>query len=299
MNTWLVQQRAALALALRRLFASPTTTLLASITIAIALALPAGGQLLLASLQALGQGSTATPQISVFMALDAERKSVGDVESRLRNHAAIREVRTISKEDTLKRLRGSEGLAQIIDSLPKNPFPDTFVVTPRDETPAAMETLRDELKKLPRVEHVQLDSAWAKRLAVLLKLARTSVWLLAGLFAVGLLALIFNTIRLQVLTQRTEIEVCRLLGATDAYIGRPFYYFGALQSLLGGLLACAIVYGASAVLQAPIAELASLYSLDFSLHQLRIIDGIAILGIAAALGWAGAALSVRRQLRAF
>lgn len=138
MNTWLVQQRAALALALRRLFASPTTTLLASITIAIALALPAGGQLLLASLQALGQGSTATPQISVFMALDAERKSVGDVESRLRNHAAIREVRTIGKEDTLKRLRGSEGLAQIIDSLPKNPFPDTFVVTPRDEAPAAM-----------------------------------------------------------------------------------------------------------------------------------------------------------------
>ena len=98
-----------------------------------------------------------------------------------------------------------------------------------------------ELRKLPRVEHVQLDSAWVQRLDALLRLGRTAVVLLASLLGVGLMAITFNAIRLQVLTSRAEIEVSRLLGATDAFIRRPYYWFGTLQGLLGGVIAWAIV----------------------------------------------------------
>ena len=296
MSAWLNQQRAAFALALRRLTSTPTTSLLAALSIGVALSLPAGGQLLLASLQQLGQGRSATPQISVFMALDADEKAGNKVGEQLKSNPAIGEVQFISREATQKRLRDA-GLAQVIDSLPKNPFPDTFVVTPLDTSPEALENLRTELAKLPRVEHVQLDSAWAKRLAVLLNLGRTVVWLLAALFGVGLIALVFNTIGLQVLTKREEIEVSRLLGATDTYVGRPFYYFGALQGLLGGLVACAIVYAGFNVLQERVAELAELYRMGFSLRQMRPVEAIALLGLASALGWVGAALSVRQHLR--
>lgn len=296
MSAWLTQQRAALALALRRLASTPSSSLLAALSIGVALSLPAGGQLLLASLQLLGQGSSATPQISVFMALDTDEKANTRIGEQLKSNPAIAEVQFISREATQKRLRDA-GLAQVIDSLPKNPFPDTFITTPRDTSPEALENLRSELAKLPRVEHVQLDSAWAKRLALLLNLGRTVVWLLAALFGVGLIALVFNTIRLQVLTKREEIEVSRLLGATDTYIGRPFYYFGALQGLLGGLLACAIVYAGFALLQERVAELAELYRMGFSLRQIRPLEILALLGLASALGWIGAALSVRQHLR--
>lgn len=296
MKAWLTQQRAAFALALNRLANTPSTTLLAALSIGIALALPAGGQLMLSSLQQFGQGSSATPQISVFLTLNATDKQADALGEQLKTHAGIAGVQFISREDTQKRLRNG-GLAQIIDSLPNNPFPDTFIVAPRETAPEALESLRENLGKLSHVEHVQLDSAWARRLAALLQLGRTVVGLLAVLFGIGLVALIFNTIRLQVLTQGEEIEVSRLLGATDAYIGRPFFYFGALQGLLGGLLACLIVYGGFALLQAPVSELATLYSLDFSLRQLRLLDALAMLGLASALGWLGATLSVRRHLK--
>lgn len=296
MTTWFVQQRAAFALALRRIASTPTSSLLAALSIGIALSLPAGGQLLLSSLQQLSQGSSATPQISVFMALDADEKAGSKVGEQLKANPGIEDTQFIDRDTTQKRLREA-GLAQVIDSLPKNPFPDTFVVTPKDTTPEALEALRSELEKLPRVEHVQLDSAWAKRLSLLLNLGRTVVWLLAALFGVGLVALIFNTIRLQVLTKREEIEVSRLLGATDTYIGRPFYYFGALQGLLGGLLACAIVYAGFAVLQERVAELAELYRMRFSLRPPGLAGTLGLLAAAAALGWLGAALSVSQHLR--
>ena len=296
MKTWLTQQRAAFGLALSRLASTPTTSLLAAISMGVALSLPAGGYLLLSSLQQLGQGSSATPQISVFMALDADEKASTRVGEQLKAHPAIGDVQFISREATQERLRDA-GLAQVIDSLPKNPFPDTFVLTPRDTAPEALENLRVELAKLPRVEHVQLDSAWAKRLSVLLNLGRTAVGLLAALFGVGLVALVFNTIRLQVLTKREEIEVSMLLGATDTYIGRPFYYFGALQGLLGGVVACAIVYGGIALLQARVAELAELYRMGFSLRQMSATDIALLLGASSALGWIGASLSVRQHLR--
>lgn len=297
MNAWLTQQRAALKLALHRLANTPTTTLLAAISIGIALSLPAGGHLLLASLQQLGQGSSATPQISVFMALDADGKAADKVGDQLKANPGIADVQFIGRDATQKRLREA-GLAQVIDSLPKNPFPDTFVVTPHDTTPEALEGLRSELEKLPRVDQVQVDSAWAKRLSLLLGLGRTVVWLLAALFGVGLVALVFNTIRLQVLTKREEIEVSRFLGATDTYIGRPFYYFGALQGLFGGVLACAIVYAGFAILQGRVAELAELYHMGFQLRQMRVTDVALLLGLSTLLGWLGAALSVRQHLRA-
>lgn len=296
MNAWLSQQRTAFALAVRRLASTPTTTLLATISIGVALSLPAGGHLLLASLQRISQGSSATPQISVFMALEANDKAATKVGEQLKANPAIDHVQFISRETTQKRLREA-GLAQVIDSLPKNPFPDTFVVTPRDTTPDALEALRGELEKLPQVDQVQLDSAWAKRLSALLNLGRTIVWLLAGLFGIGLIALIFNTIRLQVLTKREEIEVSRVLGATDSYIGRPFYYYGALQGLLGGLLACAIVYGGFAILQERVAELAELYRMGFSLRPMQPADVLGLLGLSTAAGGLGALLSVRQHLR--
>jgi cell division transport system permease protein len=293
---WLHAHRNAFLLACRRLAASPVNTLLSLLVIGIALALPAGGQMLVANALQLAASAAPTPQISLFMSLDASRAAANEVEARLKNNPSVKAARFVPREATLARMKSAEGLGEVIEMLPKNPFPDAFVIDPANDAPAAMEALAGELRKLPRVEHVQLDSAWVRRLDALLKLGRTGVALLTLLLGVGLVAITFNTIRLQVLTQRAEIEVSRLLGATDAYIRRPFHYFGILQGLLGGAVAWAIVWLATLWLAGPIGDLAQLYSLDFALRSLGHIDSIVMLALAAGLGWLGASLSLRQYL---
>jgi cell division transport system permease protein len=151
----------------------------------------------------------------------------------------------------------------------------------------------------PKVAHVQLDSAWVKRFDAFLRLGKLALWMLAGLFAAGLVAVTFNTIRLQVMAQSAEIEVARMIGATDGFIRRPFYYFGALQGVLGGLLAAGLVVVALRLLSGPVGELATLYGGSFALRQPGVLEVGVLAGLGAFLGWLGAQLSVSLSLRKF
>ena len=141
-----------------------------------------------------------------------------------------------------------------------------------------------EIAGWPKVAHVQLDSAWVKRFDAFLKLGKLALWMLAGIFAAGLVAVTFNTIRLQVMAQAAEIEVARMIGATDVFIRRPFYYFGALQGALGGLLAALLVGGALRLLAGPVGDLAALYGGSFSLRAPGMIEVAALAGAGAILG---------------
>jgi len=205
----------------------------------------------------------------------------------------------VPKEEALQRIQASEGMAEIVSSLPRNPLPDAFVVEPRNTDPDALETLKKELAGWPKVAHVQLDSSWVKRFDAFLRLGKLALALLAGLFGAGLVAVTFNTIRLQVLAQAAEIEVARMIGATDAFIRRPFYYFGALQGACGGLLAAGLVLGALQLLAGPVGELATLYGAGFALHLPGLPEIAGFAGLGAFLGWLGAQLSVSLSLRKF
>ena len=298
MSAWLSQHRAALASAFRRLWATPLNTLLSLLVIGIALTLPGFGYVALDNLRDLGNGASSVQQISLFMNVDASRKEVGEIESRLRQ-ATTGNWRFVPKEEALKRMQASEGMAEIVASLPRNPLPDAFIIEPTNSEPEALEILRKEIAGWPKVAHVQLDSAWVKRFDAFLKLARLALWMLAGIFAAGLVAVTFNTIRLQVMAQAAEIEVARMIGATDAFIRRPFYYYGALQGALGGLLAAGLVVGALHLLAGPVGDLAALYGGRFGL---RLPGGVEIAALAASgafLGWLGAQLSVSLSLRKF
>jgi cell division transport system permease protein len=296
MNAWFAQHGAALAAALRRLWSAPLNTLLSLLVIGIALTLPAFGYVMLDNLRDLGRNVSGVQQISLFMNLDASRKEVAEIENRLRQ-AATGKWRFVPREEALKRLQSSEGMAEIVASLPRNPLPDAFIVEPTNSDPQALEILRKEIAGWPKVAHVQLDSAWVKRFDAFLRLARLALWMLAGIFAAGLVAATFNTIRLQVMAQAAEIEVARLIGATDAFIRRPFYYYGALQGALGGLLAAALVAGGLALLAAPVGELALLYGASFGLRLPQAGEVAALAALGAVLGWLGAQLSVSLSLR--
>jgi len=295
MTNWLYLHGRAFVHALRRLVGQPVGTLLSAFVVGIALSLPAAGYLLLDNVASLARGVSGTPEISVFMAPQASPADVAAVEKRLRGDAELAGYRYVPRDEALRQLERS-GLGDVLGGLATNPLPDAFVITPRGSDPAVYDTLHARLVEWPGVAHVQLDSAWVKRLHALLQLGQAAVLLLAGLLGLVLVIVTINTIRLQILTQRHEIDVSRLLGATDPFIRRPFYWFGSLQGLFGGLVALAIVWTAVEMLGPPVAQLAHAYGAVFALAGPGIRESAAMLAFAAFLGWLGSAISVRRHL---
>lgn len=296
MNAFLAQHAGALRDAIRRLIASPLTTLLSLTVIGTALALPTAGWVILDNLRGLTGSASGAQQISVFMAMDAGKKDLAEIESRLRQ-AKPGEWRFVSREIALKRLQSTEGMAEIVATLPKNPLPDAYIIEPSDTHPESLEQLAQSLGSWPKVAHVQLDSAWVKRFDTFLRVGKQSITLLAALFGGALVAVTFNTIRLQILAQATEIEVAKLIGATDAFIRRPYHYFGLLQGILGALFAALLVRLGGMLLADPLGELIGLYGGRFTVQGLapEAMAALAVLG--GALGWLGAQLSVSIYLR--
>lgn len=296
MRAWLRHHAQSLGATVRRLARTPFATTLNALVIGVTFALPLGAWVLVVNLERLAGHLGGDPQLSVFLASDAGRSDAARVEAALKGAPGVRSFRFVPKDEALAEMKRAAGLAEIAASLGSNPLPDAFVVALMPSDAAAAEHLAANLRAVPKVAHVQLDSAWVKRLEALLRLGTVAVGLLAVLLAFGLVAVTFNTIRLQILTQRDEIEVSKLVGATDAYVRRPFYYQGAFVGLGGGLTALALVAGSVAVLNGEVARLAATYGSGFRLELPHLGDLAAVLAFSAALGWCGAFLSVSRHL---
>lgn len=288
MSAWLRLHRQAFLSALRRLGA------LNALVIGVALSLPAGGYAVLDGLRAVAGRFALDAQVSVFLRGDLKRADAEALGKALRADRRIASVRFVSREEALKELAAVQGMPEVIAALGQNPLPDTFVVTAKGDT---LEVLAADLGKLPGVAHVQADAAWARRLAALAGIGRIALWLLSALLGIGLVAVTFNTIRLQILTQREEIEVSKLIGATDSFIRRPFYYLGLLQGAAGGAVAIAVVAAGLALLNGEVAVLAESYGSSFRFAFLDPGDALAVVAFAGVLGWLGAHLSVSRHLR--
>lgn len=296
MKSATIQHVQVIRFTLQRLLRTPVASLLNILVIGIALSLPVGGYVLLKNVQGLAEQTAGTPQISVFLAAGTSQEEITRISKELKEHAAIDHIEFVPRDLALKQLQLSTGLADVVGGLTQNPLPDAFVIYPVALEAPKLELLRDDLRSWPRFEHVQLDSAWAHKLQAILRFGRLAVLILAAMLSFALVAITFNTIRLQILTQRDEIEVAKLIGATNGFIRRPFLYFGLVQGLLGGATAWLIIASSLLLLNYNLAELAQLYASNFSLHHLTLGDSLALLGFSAYLGWLGAWLSVSQHL---
>lgn len=282
--------------AFRRIFASPLGGILNILVIGIALSLPAGMYALLKNVQALAEQLPAKPEISLFLAANSNDKTIENLRTRLAQHPDIANSRFISRDAALQQMQQDSALGDVIEGLDRNPLPDAFIVAPRIDSATALKTLRDELAQWEGIALVQLDSDWAYKLEALIALGRMLALILGSLLSLALVAVTFNTIRLQILTQREEIEVARLIGATNAFIRQPFLFFGAIQGLLGGIVTLLILAVGIRLANVPLAEVARLYGSDFRIHALGWDDSLSLLLFSVYLGWLGAWLSVSRHL---
>ena len=296
MKNLLISHVHVLLITLRRFLTTPLSSLLNILVIGIALSLPAGMYLLLKSVQGLAAQEVGTQQISIFLSMDTSQDEVAHIGKQLKQHVGINQVKFVPRDQALEQLKQTTGLTDVIGGIAQNPLPDAYIVYPKKSDAHALETLRDELQKWPNFEHVQLDSAWAYKLEAMLKFGLLAALFLAVLLSFALVAVTFNTIRLHILTQREEIEVSKLIGATNAFIRRPFLYFGFLQGLLGGAAAWLIITTSLYLLNTSLSELTHLYASSFTLQFPSVGENTILLLLSAYLGWLGAWLSVAQHL---
>jgi len=302
MSPWIRQHRFALGAALSTVRKAPGSFLFNVLVVAVALALPFAGITLLDNVRPMSEQLSVDPEVSLFVKPEATREEAQALGPQLRQiiDDSKASITFIPREQALDDLKARSGLSAALDTLGDNPLPDSYVMKLAGSASAAdasrIDAVVEQMHQLPHVDTVQVDSAWVKRLAALLGVLRLVLLLLAVTLGVVVIAVVFNTIRLQVLTQREEIAVSKLLGATDNFIHRPFYYTGALLGLCAGAVALGGVALALQPLNAAIAEFARLYASEFQLAPLSAPEVAGLLAISAGLGLIGAMLSVQRHL---
>ncbi len=238
--------------------------------------------------------------MSLFIKQDISEKRVQSLAKKLRGWDGVAEVRYISREQALEEFRKLSGFGGALDSLNENPLPAVLVVRPTSEAaePAQMELLLGKVRELKHVDLAQLDMEWVRRLSGIIELGKRGVLLLGSLLSLAILLVIGNTIRLTILSRRDEIVVTKLIGATNAFIRRPFLYTGFWYGLMGAVLAWILVGILLGLLSNPVNRLSFLYNSQFSLGGLDLETTAILLGSGIFLGLLGSWLAVGKHLQA-
>ncbi|MBI3285199.1 MAG: ABC transporter permease [Burkholderiales bacterium] len=300
MTNWLRQHLFALKSAYAHLRASPGNFLFNVLVVAIALALPIAGLTLIENMRPVSSQLSIEPEISIFLSPDTPRANATalsiPIKKLLKESGIGARLNFVPKDKALAALEQTSSLAEVLSTLGANPLPDAYVLAVANGDAGKLDSLVAQLKSLPEVDVVQVDSAWVKRLAALIQIFQLGLLLLAIILSIVVVVVVFNATRLQVISHQAEIAVARLLGATNSFIHKPYYYTGALLGLLAACLALALIAAALHPLNQAIAEFAKLYASEFRLAPLGIASSLPLLGLSVLLGLAGAFLSVRRQL---
>lgn len=280
------------------LLAKPLTTIMTLAVLAIALALPGSLYTGLKNLYQISAGWEGDPRIALYLhtAVDDVAAEQLSRELLLRDDVAATEL--ITAEQGMLEFKRLSGFGEVFDFLDDNPLPAVVMVMPRDLSAAVIPVLQSKLQTLPQVEDAVVDMEWVQRLEAFVVLAERAVWVLAGLFALAVLLVVGNTIRLSIENRREEIVIAKLVGATDAYVRRPFLYDGVWFGLAGGILAWLLIQLSLLLLDSPVEQLVSLYDSQFSLSGLGFVETILLLILSILLGLLGAWLAVGRHLRA-
>lgn len=281
-----------------RLLSTPVQTLMTSLVVAIALALPATLYIALNNVQQLGDSWDANPKISAYLHPRAKEQAIEDFIRELKKWNEINDVEFLTADQALEDFKLRSGFGETLNELDENPLPPTLIISPTvaASDPDTLKLLGDRLVKETLIEDVSLDMEWVRRLREIMILGKKIVVALAALLGLGVLLAIGNTIRLAIENRKEEIIVTKLVGGTDGYVRRPFMYTGAWYGFFGGILACVIVALGYLSINQSVRRLAELYHSNFQLEALGLHGNLILLAAATLLGLLGALLAVSRHL---
>jgi len=283
----------------KRLLAMPVQTLMTSLVVAIAVALPMTLLLVLDNVNTLDESWDSSPTMSIYLNIRTQQAAINQLIAEIELFPEVDTVVFLSQEDALVDFQLFSGFGKALETLDQNPLPPTIIISPKADAmePYHLESLYSRLQTEAIIDDIVLDMEWVRRLQEIMLLGRKIVFALAILLGIGVLLAIGNTIRLAIENRRDEILVTKLVGGTDGFVRRPFLYSGGWYGMLGGVLACIIIALGYATLEPSVLRLAELYRSEFLLQGLGLVSGLRLLVVTTALGWIGAWIAVGRHLR--
>lgn len=296
-DAWFSHHRESARDSFHRQCRAPLQHLLTALVIGITLALPTLFAMAIDNLQQLGQRWDGAPRLSVFIRRDAPADRIAQLQALLQQDASVKSVTLITPEQGLADFEKNSGVSGTLDLLDENPLPPVLAVALANDMSAdAVHALQISWQQQPDVERVQADIEWVRKLFHFMQLGKRITIVLAALLGLGALLATGNTIRLAIENRRTEIVVAKLVGATDAFVRRPFLYSGFWSGLSGGLVAVLLVLAGHYSVVGPVTELVALYGSDFALRGMDALTALGLLFIGIVLGMLGAWLAVGQHL---
>lgn len=283
---------------LGELWRTPLWTLITVAVLGVSMTFPATLHLLVKNVQQVSNSYDKSFEISLFLQNSATDTDVATLSTLLQGNPEVAEVKLISKEAAMQEFKQESGFGEALDFIEQNPLPHVLLVTPKVNTPAAAQQLQESLAKERFVELAKLDISWLERLAALVNLVQQAVYAIAFLLLAGAVLVIGNTIRLLIMDKKSEIEVMKLVGATDGFIQRPFLYTGVWLGLFAGFLAFLVIELMLWWLEGALARVTSLYQSQFHFAALTFGEFGSLLLIGVLLGFVGSYLAVRSHIRA-
>ena len=297
-STWLGRHASPSKGALGRLFRQPFASLMIILVIAVTLAIPASLNLVVKNAQALSAGWDNALDFSIYLKIGVTDSEADGLRRLIEQRADVDSVLLITADEALTEFRTQSGFGEALDQLSENPLPHTLVVRPGPaNTSQSIILLQEELGNLPEAEFVQVDTEWVQRFHAILDVVRQAIVIGATLLGVAILVIIGNTIRLDIQNRREEIEVTKLIGASNAFVRRPFLWSGFWYGLFGGLLAVGLVQYGLYLLEKPAARLTGLYQSNMTMLDLTLRESAAIVLIGIVLGLMGSWFAAARHMR--
>lgn len=297
-STWLGRHVSTATSSLGRLARQPFASLMIILVIAVTLAIPAALNLVVRNAQAITSGWNNALDFSVFLRQDLSETDASALASLIGQRADVESVQLITSAEALEEFKQQSGFGDALDQLTENPLPHALVVRPSSaNTSQSLLLLQEELANLPEAELVQIDTEWVQRFHAILDIVRQAIVIGAALLGAAIVVIIGNTIRLDIQNRREEIEVTKLIGASNAFVRRPFLWSGFWYGLLGGLLALGLVQYGLFLLEEPVARLAGLYRAGITVLAPDLRESLAILGTGVFLGLVGSWLAAARHMR--
>ncbi|QSX29948.1 permease-like cell division protein FtsX [Shewanella cyperi] len=282
------------------LWRNPVSSVMTMAVLGVSLSLPAALQVLVKNAETVTQSWNSAAEISLFIDEGRSEQAIQSLISRIKVFPEVAEVNYIDRAKALDEFQRLSGFGEALAYLDSNPLPAVVTVTPtaRYSSPTGARELLSKLEREQEVSFGRLDIEWLERLQAVLRLLERTVLAIAALLVLAVVLVIGNTIRLAIMNRRSEIEVMKLVGATEAFIQRPFLYTGIWYGIIGGLLAWLIINLLVWYLDGALAELLGLYGSSMQMQSLSVKELLQLVLLAAFLGWLGSYLSVRQHLRA-
>jgi len=298
MTTWLTRHVSTSIGSLGRLFRQPFASLMIILVIAVTLAIPAALNLVVKNAQFISDGWDNALDFSIYLKRGTSESEAEGLGRLIQQRADVESVELIAASEALIEFKQQSGFGQALDHLSANPLPHTLVVRPSPaNTSQSMILLQEELGNLPESDVVQVDTEWVQRFHAILDIVKQAIVIGAALLGLAIIVIIGNTIRLDIQNRREEIEVTKLIGASNAFVRRPFLWSGFWYGLFGGLLALGLVQYGLFLLEQPAARLAGLYQSGVTMLSLDATESFSILGVGVALGFIGSWFAAARHMR--